>query len=268
MRVALTRPFFLGVALTLLGGCSALPPLRSTAHFLAYPPAPHVKYEPSGEAYAQELTTLLPAAMQKVEAAHYRPFRQPPDIFICASLSCFAAYVKTPNLSAAVVAGNRLFLTPKLFKEEHGRLPSILQHELSHLHFGQQLGHFDSGIPVWFHEGFATYVANGGGADSVSDQAALAAAKAGLYFFPQHRNSRHLRRYAQDLALPIHVFYRQAQLFISYLQRINADAFAAFLLDLQDGEEFYLAFYRAYNDDLATVAEKFLLTLDAVPVAK
>ena len=262
------RLFFLWLTFTLLGGCSALPPLPSTAHFLPYPPAPHVRYEPGGEAYAQELTTLLPAAMQKVESAHYRPFRQPPSIFICASLSCFAAYVKTPNLSAAVVAGNRLFLTPKLFKEERGRLPSILQHELSHLHFGQQLGHFDSGIPVWFHEGFATYVANGGGADSVSDQAALAAAKAGVHFFPQHRVSRHLRRYAPDLALPIHVFYRQAQLFISYLQQINADAFAAFLLDLQDGEEFYLAFYRAYNDDLATVAEKFLLTLDAVPVAK
>ena len=266
--MAAIRLFFLWLLVIVLEGCSTLPPLRSTAHFLAYPPAPHVRYEPGGEAYAQELTTLLPAAIQQVEAKHYRPFRQPPDIFICATLSCFAAYVKTPNLSAAVVANNRLFLTPKLFKEERARLPSILQHELSHLHFGQQLGHFTSAVPVWFHEGFATYVANGGGADSISDQAALAAAKAGIFFFPQHRNSRHLRQYAQDLALPIHLFYRQAQLFISYLQRTDDAAFTAFVLDLQDGEEFYLAFYRAYNTDLATVADKFLLTLGAMPVAK
>ncbi len=249
-----------------MAGCSALPPLHSTAHFLSHSSAPYIKYEPGGEAYAQALAMLLPEAIQKVESAHYRTFRRPPELFICASLSCFASYVKTPNLSAAVVANNRLFLTPKLFSEERRRLPSILVHELSHVHLGQQLGHFDSAIPVWFHEGFATYVANGGGADSVTDHDALAAAKAGRYFFPQYRSSRHSRKYAHDLQLPIHLFYRQAKLFIAHLQQINAPAFQAFLIDLQDGEEFYFAFYRAYGTDLATVAEQFLMSLSAMPI--
>lgn len=216
-----------------------------------------IQYEKGAEAHAKTLAELLPKAIQRVESRHYKKFREPINVYICASEACFSTYVKTPRLSAAVVTGNRLILNPRLFSEERDRLPFILTHELSHIHFGQQLGHFDSAIPVWFHEGFATWVAGGGGAESVSDVAALEAAKKNDYFFPEQRHSAHIRKYAQDWNLPIHVFYRQAMLFIQYLHDVDSAAFQAFVLDLQEAEQFYLAFSKAYGRDFAAIAASF-----------
>lgn len=240
----------------LCAACSNSPP-RLPSDLIVSIHGSRIQYEKGAEAQAKTLAELLPHAIHKVESRHHKKFREPVEIHICASEACFSSYVKTPRLSAAVVTGNRLILNPHLFSEERDRLPFILTHELSHIHFGQQLGHFDSAIPVWFHEGFATWVASGGGADSVTDTAAWEAVKKGDYFFPQQRHSAHIRKYAQDWNLPIHVFYRQAMLFIQYLHDVDSAAFRTFVLDLQEAEQFYLAFSKAYGQDFAAVAANF-----------
>lgn len=240
----------------LCAACSNSPPRLPSDPILS-DDGSHIRYEKGAEAQAKTLAELLPHAITRVESRHYKKFKEPIEIYICASEACFSSHVRTPRLSAAVVAGNRLILNPRLFSAERDRLPFILAHELSHIHFGQQLGHFDSAIPVWFHEGFATWVAGGGGAESVTDVAAIEAAKKNDYFFPEQRHSAHTRKYAQDWKLPIHVFYRQAMLFIQYLHDVDSAAFQAFVLDLQEAEQFYLAFSKAYGRDFAAVAVSF-----------
>lgn len=96
-----------------------------------------------------------------------------------AAASCFNRYVYTPRLSAAVIPDNRLILSPNLNGRESARLPGLLTHELAHLHLGQRIGHYNSTLPVWFHEGWASLTADGGGAEYATDAQAYAAIRAG-----------------------------------------------------------------------------------------
>ena len=134
--------------------------------------------EPGYEAYGARVAAALPAAIAKVEAAHYLPFLHPPRVYVCGSEDCFNRCVYTPRLSAAVIPDNRLILSPNLNGRESSRLPGVLTHELAHLHLGQRIGHYNSTLPVWFHEGWASLTANGGGAEYASDAGARVRASA------------------------------------------------------------------------------------------
>src|SRR5690606_11003924 len=133
------------------------------------------------------------------------------------------------NFSAAVVYDNRLVLSRRLFEREPQRVGSILLHELSHLHLGQRLGHYSMGIPVWFHEGLASYAAHGGGADLVSDDEAWAAAARDRHFLPAEQHLPWRRRMAVNCKLPPAPFYRQAMLFVVSLHGRDPDAFRQLL---------------------------------------
>lgn len=52
--------------------------------------------EPGYEAYGERVSAALPAAIAKVEAAHYLPFLRPPSVYVCGSEDCFNRYVYTP----------------------------------------------------------------------------------------------------------------------------------------------------------------------------
>ena len=75
-----------------------------------------------------------------------------------------------PNLTAAVAYDNRLLLHPRRFNHEPERLAPVLDHELSHLHLGQRIGHSSPAVSVWFHEGLASHAAGGGGAGTVAEE--------------------------------------------------------------------------------------------------
>lgn len=244
------------IALAMLSGCAltvsdprALKPLDSFAPLAG---DARIWVEPGHEAYGARVAEALPAAIAKVEAAHYLPFAQPPRVYVCGTDACFKRYVLTPKLSAAVVPDNRLILSPNLDGKESHRLSTLLTHELAHLHLGQRIGHYHSTLPVWFHEGWASLTADGGGADYATDAQAWEAIRAGRRVNLSVRDVPDKRHKASASNLKIFEFYRQSMLLVGWLKAEDEARFRQLVLAVQDNADFEIAFWNIYGEAPAT----------------
>jgi len=213
--------------------------------------------EPGYEAYGAHVAAVLPAAIAKVEAAHYLPFASPPRVYVCGTDACFTRYVLTPKLSAAVVPDNRLFLSPNLSGRESHRLSALLTHELAHLHLGQRIGHYHSTVPVWFHEGWASLTADGGGADYATDAEVFAAIRAGRRVNLTLRDTPDNRHRASASNLSIFEFYRQSMLLVGWLKAQDEARFRQLALEVQNNTDFEIAFWDVYGRAPATQLASF-----------
>jgi len=247
---------FLAAACMLLSGCAltvsnprALHPLENFAPLAA---DSRVWVEPGFEAYGERVAWALPQAIAAVEAAHYLPFARAPRVHVCGSEACFRRYVLTPKLSAAVVPDNRLILSPNLDGREKHRLPALLTHELAHLHLGQRIGHYHSTLPVWFHEGWASLTADGGGADYATDAKVFEAIRAGKRVNLGARDTPDKRHRASASRLNIFEFYRQSMLLVGWLRAQDEARFRALVLAVQDNTDFDIAFWNVYGQAPAT----------------
>ena len=250
------RLWCLAVLLATLQGCAltvshprALTPLES---FVPLAGDSRVWVEPGHEAYGARVAAALPDAIAKVEAAHYLPFARPPRVHVCGSDACFKRYVLTPKLSAAVIPDNRLILSPNLDGREKHRLPALLTHELAHLHLGQRIGHYHSTLPVWFHEGWASLTADGGGAEYATDAQAYAAIRDGRRVNLGARDTPDKRHRAGSSGLSIHEFYRQSMLLVGWLRAHDEARFRQLALAVQDNADFEIAFWDLYGQSPAT----------------
>ena len=111
---------------------------------------------------------------------------------------------------------------------------------------------------MWFKEGLATYVSDGGGAHLVSKEQAIESIRAGKYFIPNKKDGLMSRKTPSDFALEPHMFYRQSMLFVRYLKAINEPGFRKLLLSVELGERFPTAFKEAYNKKLEEIWNEFL----------
>ena len=250
------RLWLLAALVAMLQGCAltvsnprALVPIDG---FVPLASDERVWIEPGNEAYGERVAAALPAAIAQVEAAHYLPFAKTPRIYVCGSDDCFKRYVLTPRLSAAVIPDNRLILSPNLNDRERHRLPALLMHELAHLHLGQRIGHYHSSLPVWFHEGWASLTADGGGAEYTSDAQAFAAINAGRRVNLIVRDTSDKRHRASASGLSIHEFYRQSMLLVGWLKAQDEARFRDLALAIQDNEDFDIAFWDIYGRAPAT----------------
>ncbi|HYP68979.1 MAG TPA: hypothetical protein VEP67_12125 [Thiobacillaceae bacterium] len=245
---------FLGL---LLSGCAlAVSDPRALVPFEGFVPLAEddrVWVEPGYEDYGTRVANLLPSAMARVERGHGRPFRFAPRVYVCGTEACFKRYVLTPRLSAAVVPDNRLILSPNLDGRESDRLEPLLVHELAHLHLGQEIGHYDSSVPIWFHEGWASLTADGGGAEFATDEQAYKAAGEGRAIDLAARDTPDLRHKANSFNVNIYEFYRQAMLLVGKLKGMNEAKFAAFTQAIQDNEDFEIAFWDIYGAGPETI---------------
>jgi len=253
-------------ALLLFAGCAAAPPHRDAIHelsgFEALAADPRVRHEPGAREYAERVAAVLPAAIEQVEAVHYRPFAAPVAVYVCGSEACFERNVAgATRFTAAVVYDNRLVLAPRLFTREPQRLQPILVHELSHLHLGQRLAHYTMRIPVWFHEGLASLAAEGGGADLVDEEEARRTAAAGRHFLPDERHDETRRKNADQWQLRISMFYRQSMMFLGHLKALAESRFRRLLLELQDGARFDDAFAGTFGAAALELALEFFSRL-------
>ncbi len=260
------RLWFWVAMLATLQGCAltvsdprALVPLDS---FVQSHSDPRVWVEPGYEDYGARVAAVLPAAIAAVEAAHYRPFAYPPRIHVCGSADCFRRHVLTPKLSAAVVPDNRLILSPNLDGREQHRLPALLVHELAHLHLGQRIGHYHSTLPVWFHEGWASLTADGGGAEYATDAQAYAAIRAGRRVDLVARDTPDKRHRARAFGLNIFEFYRESMLLVGWLKAQDEARFRQLVLAVQGNTDFEIAFWDIYGQSPATRLAGFY---DGVP---
>lgn len=247
---------FLTAVCMLLSGCAltvshprALHPLEN---FAPLPADSRVWVEPGFERFGERVARALPQAIAAVEAAHYLPFARAPRVHVCGSEACFKRYVLTPKLSAAVVPDNRLILSPNLDGREKHRLLALLTHELAHLHLGQRIGHYHSTLPVWFHEGWASLVADGGGADYATDARVFEAIHAGKWVNLTARDTPDKRHRASASNLNIFEFYRQSMLLVGWLRTQDEARFKALVLAVQGNADFEIAFWDAYGQAPAT----------------
>jgi len=251
--------FVLAIA---LAGCAAVEPRRDAApglaHFETLATDSRVRYEPGAAAYAQRVADLLPAAIAQTEAAHYLPFAAPVVVHVCGTAECFTrALPGGGGYTAAVLFENRLLLAPRLFDREPARLYPILVHELSHLHLGQRLGHYTMTIPVWFHEGLASLAAESGGADLVTEAAALEAIAAGAHFLPDAAHDVTRRRYADHWQLRLSMLYRQSMMLLEALRAANEAHFRTLLVSLQEQVAFDDAMQAAYGAGALELAQQY-----------
>lgn len=257
----------LAIACLLYAGCASLDYKDAgvaLSSFAALEDHANVRFAPGAETYARQVAALLPDATRQVEAFHHRAFREPPVVYVCDSDACFHRFVAANlNFTAAVVYDNRLLLAPRLFVREPGRLRPILLHELSHLHMGQYRGHYTMSIPVWFHEGLASLVAGGGGADLVDDTDAWRAALDSKHFRADEQHLPWHRTRADAWGISISVFYRQSMLFLSHLRSSDAEAFNRLLRRLQDGVDFDESFAQTYHANPGRLAQAFFACVDA-----
>ncbi len=251
------------LAVLLLAGCAAVQPQRDAPaggleRFETLATDDRVRYEPGAQRYAERVSELLSAAVAQVEAGHYRPFAGPVIVYVCGSYACFERELHgATRFTAAVIYDNRLLLAPRLFDREPARLYPILVHELSHLHLGQLLGHYSMRIPVWFHEGLASLVASGGGADLVDEEEARRAISAGAHFLPDAAHDEMHRKYADHWRLRIGMLYRQSMMFLAHLRAAGEERFRDLLEDLQQRASFDEAFSAAFGAGALELAQRF-----------
>ena len=255
------RLWFALVWMVMLQGCAltvsdprALCPIDS---FVPLTSDARVWVEPGFEAYGERVAAALPAAIAQVEQAHYLPFARPPRVHVCGTDDCFKRYVLTPKLSAAVVPDNRLILSPNLDGRESHRLQTLLTHELANLHLGQRIGHYHSTLPVWFHEGWASLTAEGGGAEYATDDKVFEAIRSGRKINLSVRDAPDKRHRASASGLSIFEFYRQSMLLVGWLKAQDEARFRALALAVQADTDFEIAFWNIYGQAPATRLSAF-----------
>ncbi len=223
-------PYLLSLALLAYVGAASA---QVSIEFVSHARDARVSYEPGAEALAESLVAVLPATIARVETAQYRPFAKPVRVLVTASESSYHALSGARGESRAATFFERVFISPRLAREP-AAITGLLTHELSHLHLAQLTGEAAGRrIPTWFHEGLAVLVADGGGAEKVSAEQAVAAIRAGRYFTPDAGGDPRQVRSAGQFGLEPQLYYRQCALFVAFLRDRNAAGFRALLAALQ-----------------------------------
>ncbi len=257
-------------AMLLVAGCG---PVSAALHDpRALPTLEHdarVHYDANAKGYAEAVAKLLPGAMACVEAAQGGPFEKP---FVVAAYLDDDAYAAANGLGSSKARGvtyfDRVTMAPALWREEPGYLEADLVHELSHEHLWGHLSAIDYfQIPVWFVEGLAVMVSGGGGAQGVSVEEAEREIVAGrvidtpdevFLFGNLGLKPPPPRMESEDQRMRMHMAYRQAGLFVSFLRAQNRQGFQALLDRLMTGERFNSAFSAGFGASVTAMRERFL----------
>jgi hypothetical protein len=221
---------------------------------------PRIFCEPGSEPFARVISTLLSAAVAQVERKQYGAFSKPIKIYIYSSLDTYALYSGT-RAGAGVTSFGEVHLAP-LMQSFPKQYAALLAHELAHLHLVQYVGAFDMvRLPSWFTEGWATLTSDGGGAARVQPEQAIFALVHGRHFTPLDTGSLPFSPSARDFKPGDAMHYRQASLFVEYLQGRDPNAFAALTGGLKDGEGFGPALLQAYGQPLPVLWQDFQASL-------
>jgi len=215
-----------------------------------------VLFEPGAEESANKLAEFLPTAIQQVEKKQFRHFVEPVHIYVCASRESFKRFYGA-DVRAGVLT--KLFLSPRIFEYGDEVAKKYLTHELSHLHLQQQIGIFKMNrLPMWFKEGLATSVSNGGGAHLISQEQATDFLRAGKHFVPNKADGFVFKKTPSDFGLKPQMFYRQSMMFINFLEDTNESAYRKLLLGVENGKQLTTVLEATYHKKLDKLCDDFL----------
>lgn len=224
----------------------------SRDHFLTFKKDDRIRYESGAEAFAAAIASVLPSAVAKVESRQFAPFPDKIRIYACRSPASF--HKLTGRNVSALTYRKSIFLSPRLL-DHPDSVKRYVTHELSHLHLYQHIGDYAYlGVPSWFAEGLAAFVSDGGGAEKVSEAEAKAYIASGKHFQPfENAGLRDLMvpRYASYWGIKHqfkhHMFYRQCQMFVAFLEQESPARFEDLVRDLEKGLDFSDAFRASFS---------------------
>lgn len=136
-----------------------------------------------------------------------------------------------------------------------------LAHELSHFHLYQQLGLIKMReLPTWFKEGLATFVSDGGGAQTISENEAIESIVNGKHFILTSGGYFGFfnQKSAADNALSHHMRYCQYMIFLSFIKNKDEKKFKSFLLSIQDGVNLSRSIRKTYDTTLDQLWQDFI----------
>ncbi|MBN2727767.1 MAG: hypothetical protein JXR53_00930 [Bacteroidales bacterium] len=213
------------------------------------------------EQFAGEIQKIYPKLIDSIENKLNSKFKSTPVVFICSTNEsfCKCTGAKFPGPRAKVTAQG-IFISPRL----HGSIDwfDIFYHELVHSIMFQKLGsHSYYTIPIWFHEGLATFVSNGGGSGNITDSIAINEILKGNHFYP---HASFIRSYLSKPKLAPWIEYRQYMLFVKFLNNNSKPEFDKLIQSILEKKHFSKSITDAYGKNIHTLWSLFLENLKAL----
>lgn len=253
------RKALIAISIFLLAGCS-LVYARLTYEFAALPESNQVFYEAGAQDLAKLAAAELAIGINKVEQLQFMPFknREAIKVYVFNDKNRYANFSNASALTRGSSTTDELYLSGKL-RERINTLPNILVHELSHVHIRQYVGTFRyiTNIPGWFLEGLAVSVSSGAGAEDVTEVQAQASIRNADRFVPDDSGRMIGPKTAHNYGLEPQMYYRQASLFVEYLQKTNPRAFEASLVDIVNGARFREVWPKHYGHPISDLWHDF-----------
>lgn len=212
---------------------------KSAAHFKPLESDSRISYEPHAEDIARSVASFLPESIATVERELHGPFVKTVHVNIFESADNFAASTRVSKQEWGVMISGTVFLSGIVKTAPDDHIKALLTHELVHLYFQQKLlaAKRPPTLPMWFEEGLAEFVSGGSAMVMVSEQEAIRAVLAGNHIFSDAAGRlEHPERC--KYGVEAHMFYRQAEMFVAYLQSLEGIKFRSLILALADGEDF------------------------------
>ncbi len=221
-------------------------------------------YEQGAEDLAKLVADSIATSMSRVEQQQYVPFKDGESItiYVFNDREHYARFSHASILSRGSSAMDEVYMSGK-FREKRETLPNILVHELSHVHIRQYTGslQYIKDVPGWFLEGIAVLTSSGGGAENVTVEQAETAIRKDIHFEPHDSGSIVGHKSAHDYGLKPHMYYRQASLFVEYLQTSNREAFKATFVDILNGVSFRDVWTKYYGHTVSELWSNFVTTI-------
>jgi hypothetical protein len=204
-----------------------------------------------------QIQPVVPLLIDSVENKLSLKYYSCPGVFICHTIKSFCQYTGSKYPGPRACVPNNFFISPRLADSPDWK--EIVYHELVHSIFKQHLGVYKyQKVPVWFNEGLATLISNGGGTGDITDDTARSLILEGKQFSPvEHENFIFPSSFEnQDISLWIQ--YRQAMLFVSFLREKDTIMFHRLIKDISQGIEFKNAISVAYDQSVPDLWNLFI----------
>lgn len=258
------KTIFIVFLFFVLSGCSALKTalamMQTTDDFSPYGESnSRVFQETEPSPLAAGIESVLTQAIDVVEKEQYKKFPKPVKIYAISTLSNVKKYCGYRKVLGCVI-NDKVFMSPRLLNQPEGTLPRTLTHELSHLHFAQQLSLMEQvTVPTWFREGLAVYVSTKNDASAKIDlEEAKVNIQQGTSFYPNEQGSLLFQKDHISFQLSRRMFYREAASFVQFLHDADNKAFRNLLLSVQDKQPFSSSFAKCYGVTIDTKWNEFV----------
>lgn len=227
---------------------------RTPMGFISFDTNIHIESK-SEEQFAGEIQKLFPSLMDSIETRLNSKFKRIPTFYICSTNESFCKWsgARFPGPRAKVTAKG-LFISPRL--QGKNDWSEIIYHELVHTLMFQYLGaHHYYTIPIWFHEGLATLISNGGGTGDITDSTAINEILKGNHFYP---HLGFIKSYLNNTQLAPWVEYRQYMLFVNFMENANRVEFNELMQNILAKKSFSKSYKMAYDKNIDDLWSQFV----------